>query len=61
MCYVLVRVWDLSNVRLIYHSLELLKLKSRREMHEGVRNTKIKKKKKKEYAYLFCRSVASVL
>lgn len=42
----LVRVWDLFNAHLILHSLELLKLKSRREIHEGVRSTKIKKKKK---------------
>lgn len=47
MSYELVRVWGLFNVHLILHSLELLNLKSRREIHEGVRNTKMKKKKKR--------------
>lgn len=41
----LVRLRDHFNVNLVLHSLELWKLKSRREIHEGVRNTKIKKKK----------------
>lgn len=53
----LVRVWDLFNVHLVFHSLELVKLKSRKEIQGGVRSTKIKKKN----AYLFCRSVTSVL
>lgn len=43
----LVSVWDLFNVHLILHSLELLKLKNRREINEGLRSTKIEKKKKK--------------
>lgn len=47
MSHVLVRVWDLFNVNLVLHSLELWKLKSRREIHEGVRNIKIKKKNQK--------------
>lgn len=53
----LVRIWDLFNVHSILYSLELLKLKSRREINGGVRSTKIKKKK----PYLFCRNVVSVL
>lgn len=40
----LVRVWDLFNVHLVLHSLELVKLKSRKEIQGGVRSTKIKKK-----------------
>lgn len=40
-CPMLVRVWDLFNVHLVLHSLELLKLKSRREIHKGVNSTKI--------------------
>lgn len=51
--YVPLRVWDLLNVHVILHSLELLKLKSRREVHEGVRNTKIKNKKKKNMLTYF--------
>lgn len=53
MCCVLVRFQELCNVFLILCSLELLKLKSRTEIHERVRNGE-KKKEEEEKNVLTC-------